>query len=110
MSKRDSLLLLDDMVGSAKKIVAYTKGMSFEQFIENDLVVDAVIRNFEIIGEAASRMPELFKENHAHIPWVRLRGFRNRLVHEYFGIDYGIVWDIIEYELLELIGQLERIR
>lgn len=110
MSRREPLLLLDDMLESAKKIASYTRGMSFEQFIENDLVVDAVIRNFEIIGEAASRMPELFKENHAHIPWVRLKGFRNRLVHEYFGIDFGIVWDIIEFELLELIGQLEAIR
>lgn len=110
MSRREPLLLLDDMLESAQKIASYTRGMSFEQFIENDLVVDAVIRNFEIIGEAASRMPESFKENHAHIPWARLKGFRNRLVHEYFGIDFGIVWDIIEFELPDLIQQMEAIR
>ena len=110
MSRREPLLLLDDMLESAQKIASYTSGMSFEQFIENDLVVDAVIRNFEIIGEAASRMPESFKENHPHIPWARLKGFRNRLVHEYFGIDFGIVWDIIEFELPDLIQQMEAIR
>jgi uncharacterized protein with HEPN domain len=58
--------------------------------------VDAVIRNFEIIGEAANRLPEEFKEKYQHIDWHRIRGFRNRIVHDYFGIDYQIVWQIKE--------------
>lgn len=110
MSERNPLLLLDDMLESAEKILNYTRDLSFAQFIENDMVVDAVIRNFEILGEAASRMPESFKEKHAQVPWARLKGFRNRLIHEYFGIDFAIVWDIIELELSEFIGQLKEIR
>ena len=110
MSERDPVLLIDDMLESARKILSYSKDLSFEQFVENDLVADAVIRNFEIIGEAASRMPESFKENHPQVPWARLKGFRNRLIHEYFGIDYSIIWDIIEFELFELIRLLKEIR
>jgi len=110
MSERDPVLLIDDMLESAGKILSYSKDLSFEQFVENDMVADAVIRNFEIIGEAASRMPESFKENHPQVPWARLKGFRNRLIHEYFGIDYSIIWDIIEFELFELIRLLKEIR
>jgi uncharacterized protein with HEPN domain len=56
--------------------------------------IDAVIRNFEIIGEAANRLPEIFKDQHPDIDWHRIRGFRNRIVHDYMGIDYEIVWEI----------------
>lgn len=68
--------------------------------------MDAVIRNFEIIGEAANRIQEEFKEAHPEIDWYRVRGFRNRIVHEYFGIDYSIVWLIKKTYLPELIDKL----
>jgi uncharacterized protein with HEPN domain len=69
--------------------------------------VDAVIRNFEIIGEAASRLPEEFKDGFPEIDWHRIRGFRNRIVHDYFGIDYSIVWTIKEMFLSRMIAQLK---
>lgn len=69
--------------------------------------IDAVIRNFEIIGEAASRLPEDFKDKHKEIDWHRIRGFRNRVVHHYFGIDYSIVWEINESYLPTLIASLQ---
>jgi uncharacterized protein with HEPN domain len=81
--------------------------MSFEGFIADNKTLDAVIRNFEIIGEAANRLPETFKENHPGIDWHRIRGFRNRIVHDYMGIDYGIVWDIRENFLETLIIALQ---
>jgi uncharacterized protein with HEPN domain len=65
-----------------------------------------VIRNFEIIGEAASRLPDEFKESYPDIDWHRIRGFRNRIVHDYMGIDYSIVWQIKEHYLPELIAKL----
>lgn len=68
--------------------------------------VDAVVRNFEIIGEAANRISEDFKEKHLDIDWYRIRGLRNRIVHEYFGIDYSIVWLIKETFLPNLITKL----
>lgn len=94
MSKRNPALLINDILESCNKILQYTSSMSFEEFSKDSKTIDAVIRNFEIIGEAANRLPEEFKENHSAIDWYRIRGFRNRIVHDYMGIDFGIVWDI----------------
>lgn len=108
MSKREISLLIDDMLQSAYKINNYTEDMDFNTFIEDDKTIDAVVRNFEIIGEAANRIPEAFRILNPSIEWDRLRGFRNRLVHEYFGIDCEIVWDIIATYLQDLIEWLEQ--
>lgn len=108
MSKnRSDKLLIEDMLESALRISRYTKGMSYDDFLENDMVIDAVIRNFEIIGEASNRFDDEFKLNNPAIEWRRIRGFRNRIVHDYFGIDYQIVWDIIMTYLDTLIGELQ---
>jgi uncharacterized protein with HEPN domain len=107
MSKRDLLLLLDDMFQSALKIKRYTKDHDFESFLSDEKTIDAVVRNFEIIGEVAKRIDTDFKESNPEIEWKRIRGFRNRIVHEYFGIDYEIVWEIIETYLDELIDWLD---
>ena len=109
MSKRDNLLLLEDMKESAEKILRYVEKMDFDAFLNDDKTTDAVIRNFEIIGEAANRLEPDFKSENTQIEWNRLRGFRNRLVHDYFGIDYEIVWSIIENDLEELIFQLDEL-
>ncbi|MEP4092677.1 DUF86 domain-containing protein [Reichenbachiella sp.] len=94
MSKRDNTLLLLDMKESSEKILKYTSGLNYDSFISDDKTIDAVVRNFEIIGEAANRIAEDFKAKNPQIEWRKLRGFRNRIVHEYFGIDYEIVWSI----------------
>lgn len=109
MSKRDTLLLLEDMLQSAKKIKRYVIDHDFESFLSDEKTMDAVVRNFEIIGEAANRVNPDFKVNNPEIEWSRIRGFRNRIVHEYFGIDYEIIWQIIEDYLDELIEWLETI-
>jgi uncharacterized protein with HEPN domain len=87
MSSRSDALLIEDMLEGATKIQTYTEGMSMTEFQAEEKTVDAVIRNFEIIGEASGRLSEEFKMNNSNIDWQRLRGFRNRIVHEYFGID-----------------------
>ena len=109
MSNRDNFLLLEDMLESALKILKYTNGLNYEKFLNDEKTVDAVIRNFEIIGEAANRIDTEFKMNNSHLEWKRIRGFRNRVVHDYFGIDYEIVWSIIESDLEKLIFQLENL-
>ena len=109
MSKRDKLLLLDDMLLAAQKIKQYTKDLDYNAFLADDKTLDAVVRNFEIIGEAANRIDPDFRESNPEIEWKRIRGFRNRIVHDYFGIDYEIVWSIIESYLDELIEWLNRI-
>ncbi len=96
------------MLESARKIMSYTEEMTFENFEKDEKTVDAVIRNFEIIGEAANRLDNRYKSENPEIEWDRMRGFRNRIIHEYFGIDLEIVWQIIEDDLGILIGSLEK--
>jgi len=107
MSKRDLKLLLEDMLESALKIKRYTVNIDFDSFLKDDKTMDAVVRNFEIIGEAANRLPPDYRLTNPELEWKRIRGFRNRIVHDYFGIDYEIVWAIIENDLNNLIEQLD---
>ena len=102
MSERNTQLLLSDIESSIQKILEYTYGMSYEDYENDSRTKDAVERNFEIIGEAASRVPEDFKETHPQIEWRIIKDFRNFIIHEYFGIDNQIVWDIVENRLPEL--------
>ncbi|HLG02002.1 MAG TPA: DUF86 domain-containing protein [Bacteroidia bacterium] len=109
MSERNAKLLIGDILDSAQKILDYTVAMSFEEFTSENKTVDAVIRNFEIIGEAANRLPADFKNEVKEIDWQRIKGFRNRIVHEYIGIDFSIVWQIKETFLPALIVQLKQL-
>jgi uncharacterized protein with HEPN domain len=110
MSKREPKLLLDDIISSIEKIESYTAGFTYDSFIEDSKTIDAVIRNFEIIGEAANRLPEDFKDANEQVNWFRIRGFRNRIVHDYMGIDFLIVWTIIEKDLNQLADEIRVIR
>jgi uncharacterized protein with HEPN domain len=109
MSKRDIILLLEDMLESALKIKRYTVEQDFGSFINDEKTIDAVVRNFEIIGEAANRIDPDFRTSNPEIEWKRIRGFRNRIVHDYFGIDYEIVWTIVENDIGEFITQLQEL-
>lgn len=109
MSNREPKLLIGDILDSAEKIKEYTANLSFDDFLEDSKTVDAVIRNFEIIGEAARRLPKDFKKSYSSVNWSRIIGFRNRIVHDYFGIDYKIVWRIIKNNLDQLIKDLSAI-
>ena len=106
MSERDNQLLLSDILESVDKILIYTSGMSYSDYESDSKTKDAVERNFEIIGEASSRVTEEFKKRHSSIEWRILKDFRNFIIHEYFGIDNQLVWDIIENKLSELRVQM----
>ena len=109
MSKRSDALLIQDIVEAAEKIESYTQNFNFNQFNNDSKTADAVIRNFEIIGEAANRLTESFKVQHPEIEWHKIRGFRNRIVHDYIDIDYEVVWQIKINYLPVLIKQLKDI-
>ena len=109
MSKRSYRLLLEDILESAQKINLYTAGLTFEEFKNDNKTIDAVVRNFEIIGEASNRLPDEIQRKYSNIEWKRIRGFRNRIVHDYFGIDYEIVWQIIQNQINSLIQYIEEI-
>lgn len=97
------------MLESALKIKRYTTSLDYDSFLDDEKTIDAVVRNFEIIGEAANRTDPDFRIMNPSIDWMRIRGFRNRIVHDYFGIDYEIVWTIIENDLDNLIEQIENV-
>ncbi|KGG79473.1 hypothetical protein Y919_11810 [Caloranaerobacter azorensis H53214] len=101
MKERNYILYLEDILESINKIEDYTKGMSFEDFQKNQMAVDAVVRNLEVIGEAARYVSDEIREQYRNIPWNKMIGLRNILIHEYFGIDLRIVWEIIKKNLPE---------
>ena len=109
MSEREIKNLLEDIYDAIKKIISYTKEMSYDDFIRDDKTVDAVVRNFEIIGEASNRIPDDFKTEHPEIEWRRIIGFRNRIIHEYFGIDYENLWRIKNENIPILFEFMEQI-
>jgi len=109
MSKRDVKLYVRDILEAIKAIEKFVEGMDFESFKEDDKTSSAVIRKFEIIGEATKNIPQSIKEKYPHIPWKEMAGFRDKLIHFYFGIKYDIVWDTIKLRLPELRNNIERV-
>ncbi len=108
MSRRD-LLYLEDIIEACEKIQEYVQGYSYETFLADSKTRDAVARNLQIIGEAARRLSPELKDAHSEVEWNRIAGLRNRIVHEYSGIDWQIVWDVIVARLPELRDQAEMI-
>lgn len=105
---RSHQLYLNDISDSMRKILEYTNGIDYEAFTESSLIFDAVIRNFEIIGEAAKNIPGTITSNYPELPWSDMVGMRNILIHSYFGVDYSIVWNTIE-SLPALLEKFTRI-
>jgi len=96
---RNNKLYLKDILAAIESIEVFVEGMDFESFKGDDKTVSAVIRKFEIIGEAAKNVPGTIKEEHSSIPWKEMAGMRDRLIHFYFGIDYDLVWKTIKNRL-----------
>jgi len=109
MSERDADVLVEDMRESIAKILTYTADLTEASFTRNDLVVDAVLRNIEVIGEAASKLPASFRDAHPEIAWRQLIGMRNRLIHAYFGVSLGIVWQTIQKAIPQLSSSLKQL-
>lgn len=91
---RSFKMYLEDMYLSMERIAEYIDGYTFIKFNQDYKTVDAVIRNFEIIGEAAKNLPSDYKIKHPELPWSEMYLLRNKVSHEYFGIDYEIIWDV----------------
>jgi uncharacterized protein with HEPN domain len=109
MSERSDVLLLEDINDAINKIERYTIGCTADSFIQDEKTADAVVRNLEIIGEAANRLSKDFIEQHSNIEWRKIIGLRHRIVHEYFGVDLDLVWQIITSDLPELKKDLSQI-
>ena len=102
-------MYLEDLLLAMNRIAEYIEGMSFIDFKRDYKTVDAVIRNFEIIGEAAKNISSEIKEKHTEVPWAEMYLLRNKVSHEYFGVDYEIIWDVASHYLPDNKKQIENI-
>jgi uncharacterized protein with HEPN domain len=106
---RDFNLFLDDINSALEKIEEYTRGIDFNAFTQDRKTIDAVIRNFEILGEATKQIPESIKSKYSEVPWKEMAGMRDKLVHAYFGIDAAVLWETITKRIPDLKSQIQEI-
>lgn len=109
-SKREWRFYLDDMIEFAEKVLTYTDGFDQNDFVSSGLTYDAALRNLELIGEAASHIPDVIRSAHSEIPWRMIIATRNRLIHGYLGIDNDTLWSIIQDDIPELLSALKALK
>ncbi len=110
MMKKDPFVFVNHVLESIQKIEEYTEGLSKDAFAQSSKTQDAVIRNLEIIGEATKNISQAFRKKYPQIPWQRMTGLRDILIHLYFGIDLNIVWEVVERDLPELKEKLMKLK
>jgi uncharacterized protein with HEPN domain len=103
-------LYLDDMIAFAQKVLVYTEGIGQEEFVARGITYDATLRNLELIGEAATHIPDEVRAAHPEIPWRMIIATRNRLIHGYLGIDDDTLWSIIQDDVSSLLPLLKSLR
>ena len=108
--KREYYFYLDDMIKAFTLILEFTKGLTYAEFEKDDLRSSAVVRQFEIIGEAAKNIPAEIQDRFPEIPWKQIARTRDRFIHAYFGLDMEILWKLIEEESGDLLKKLKDIR
>jgi len=109
MKHRDYTDYLNDILASINETIEFTGDMTFDEFSSDKKTINAVIRSLEVLGEASRKIPDDLKAESPEVPWKRMTGMRNKLIHEYFGVDLEIVWAVIKEELPPLFHHLEKL-
>jgi uncharacterized protein with HEPN domain len=107
--KKDDTVYLKHILDAISKIEDYTERVDYDSFVKNTLVQDGVIRQIEIIGEATKRLSGKFREKYSHIEWKKIAGMRDKLIHNYLGVDIDGVWDVLKTDIPLLRGEIENI-
>ena len=107
---RDYKLYLDDIQQAIKKIEKYTKNLTLEKLKKDELIIDGIVRNLEIIGEAVKNIPSSIKDKFSAIEWKKIAGLRDILAHEYFGVDIEVLWDIVKNKLPDFKKKISKIK
>src|SRR3989344_3857136 len=106
---KDSLVFIEHMLESIKLIQAFSRHLTKEKLAKNELRQSAILRELEVIGEAVKNLPEEFINKYPNMEWKKIAGLRDKLIHHYFGIDFDIIWEVIEEDLPPLKKNLEDI-
>jgi len=109
MPKRGDQEFISDIKEATERIYQYTSGMNYEMFLQDTKTQDAVIRNIEIIGEAAKNLSPDFRKKYAHLDWKKIAGMRDKIIHFYFGVKWDIVWAVIKDKIPDLSNQINGI-
>jgi uncharacterized protein with HEPN domain len=109
MPERYYKLFITDIRDCTNRILDYTMDKSFDEFIENQMLIDAVVRNLEIIGEATKNLPDDIRQKYPQVEWRKIAGLRDIVIHGYFGIDYEILWDIIQNKIPDLVVKIQEV-
>ena len=109
-TQREWRFYVDDMVGFAEKVTKFSEGLDQAAFVADEMRFDATVRNLELIGEAATRIPESIRQSAQNVPWRLIVAVRNRLIHGYLGIDNDTLWSIIKTDVPALILQLRELQ
>ena len=110
MSEREWRFYLEDMIRFAEKIMAYTDGLSQEDFTADEKTYDATLRKLELIGEAATHIPDSIRASYPSVPWRQIIATRNRVIHGYLGIDNDVLWSIIQEDISQLLLVLKSLK
>lgn len=103
-------VIISKILGYVEKIQKYSANMTYEEFVKNELVVEACVFNLSQMGELANKLDDSYIEQHSNIAWKQVYGLRNRIVHDYEGVNLKLVWEIIEYDLPELKEKLSELK
>jgi len=106
---RDWRLHVRDIREACHRIARYVEGLDFEHFEQDQKTVDAVLRNLEVIGEAAKHVPNEIREQHAGLPWRKIAALRDVVIHEYFGVDLDVIWDVVQSRMPTLLREADAI-
>jgi uncharacterized protein with HEPN domain len=109
MTDRSLVLYLTEMLASMEKIERYVAGLTYEEFARQEQLVDAVERNIEKIGEAAAAVPETIRKQHPEVPWKTIVGLRNKVIHHYFAVDHGVIYQIATKNIPETKDNIAKI-
>lgn len=105
--KREYGDYIEDIIRSVNDVEEFTRGMSYDDFIQDKKTIYAVIRALEVLGEAAKNIPPSIRDNYPHVPWRKMAGMRDKLIHQYFGVDLEILWKMVQKDLTHLKPLME---
>lgn len=110
MNKKDYIDYIQDIFKSIKEVEDFTNGFSYNEFVQDNKTINATIRSLEVIGEATKKIPDSIRDDYPQIPWKLMAGMRDKLIHEYSGVDLKIVWETLQNDIPKIRPLIKRVK